>query len=254
MSISSQAEFLGIKKISEAVALTLKKMRDFARPGLSTKALDDYGGRLLAELGAASAPKLAYGFPGHTCISLNNEIAHGIPSDLVILKSGDLVNIDVSAELNGFWADNGGSFVLGEDTHSHRKLVDASKYILRKAISNISGGVKISEIGKLIETEAKKQGYQVIKNLVGHGVGRSLHEAPFEIPCYYDRFNQSRFRKNSVVAMETFISTQTKWAEEKGDGWTYITTDGSYVAQHEHTIMITDDAPLILTQANEIWN
>src|ERR1700712_2145651 len=104
-----------------------------------------------------------------------------------ILKEGDLVNIDVSAELNGYWSDNGGSFVLGQDIHQHSALVEASKRILAKAISHIRGGVQLAEIGRLIETEARRSGYRVIKNLAGHGIGRSLHEEPLEILCYYDR-------------------------------------------------------------------
>jgi len=218
MSISTESERIGMQQASDAVAITLKKMREYARPGISTKELDEYGGKLLTDLGAHSAPKLTYDFPGYTCISVNEEAAHGVPSADKILKEGDLVNIDVSAELNGYWADNGGSFVLGEDIHGHGKLIEASKEILKKAITNIKGGVRISEIGRLIETEAKKAGYTVIKNLTGHGVGRSLHEEPHEIANYCDRFNIARFKKNSVVAIETFISTRSTIAETGVDG------------------------------------
>jgi len=254
MSIKSQIELEGMTRISEAVGTTLRKMREHARPGMSTKELDDFGGGILNELGAKSAPKLTYGFPGWTCISVNHEIAHGIPSQNRVLADGDLINIDVSAELDGFWADNGGSFVLGEDVRGVSPLVDSSKRILRRAISQIRGGVRISDIGRLIETEARRSGFTVIRNLVGHGVGRSLHEAPSEIPCYYDKYNTTRFRKNSVVAIETFISTKATRALESGDGWTFITKDGSYVAQHEHTIVVTDSQPLILTATNGIWD
>lgn len=253
MSISSQADLVGLQRISQAVATTLREMRAYARPGMSTLEIDEYGGRLLAELGAKSAPKLTYGFPGWTCISVNNEVAHGMPSPFRTLQEGDLVNIDVSAELGGYWADNGGSFVLGADVHQHQPLVDASRQILRTALSQIKGGVRIAEIGRLIEGEARKAGYKVIKNLVGHGVGRSLHEEPNEIPCYYDRYNRERFHTHSVVAIETFISTRATFAHQARDGWTLITKDGSFVAQHEHTIVITDDQPLILTEANNIW-
>jgi methionyl aminopeptidase len=253
MSITTENERIGMQQASNAVAITLKKMREFARPGISTKELDDYGGELLAQMGAHSAPLLTYGFPGHTCISINEETAHGIPSADKILKEGDLVNIDVSAELNSYWADNGGSFVLGEDIHGHGKLVETSKEILKKAISNISGGVRISEIGKLIETEARKAGYTVIKNLTGHGVGRSLHEEPHEIANYCDRYNTSRFKKNSVVAIETFISTRSTIAETQVDGWTLSGNKGGFVAQHEHTIMVTGGQPVILTAQNGIW-
>uniref|UniRef100_UPI00292D9C69 M24 family metallopeptidase n=1 Tax=Pedobacter miscanthi TaxID=2259170 RepID=UPI00292D9C69 len=168
MSITTESERNGMQQASDAVAITLKMMREFAKPGISTKELDEYGGKLLKQMGARSAPFLTYGFPGYTCISVNEEAAHGLPSANKILKDGDLINIDVSAELNGFWADNGGSFVLGEDINGHGRLVQTSKEILKKAISNIKGGVKISEIGKLIEMEAKKAGYTVIKNLTGH--------------------------------------------------------------------------------------
>lgn len=254
MSITAESDLIGMQKISEAVALTLKEMRNFARPGMSTKELDEYGEQILKDLGANSAPFLTYGFPGYTCISVNNEFCHGIPSDKRILNEGDLINIDVSAELDGFWSDNGGSFILGEDIHQHQKLVEASRQILQKAIHQIKGGVRISDIGNLIETEAKKRGFKVIKNLTGHGIGRSLHEAPHEIANYRDKHNTQRFRKNDVVAIETFISTRSTYAETLNDGWTMVGDKGGYMAQHEHTIVVTDGKPLILTEMNGIWN
>ncbi|WP_210465368.1 type I methionyl aminopeptidase [Rufibacter roseolus] len=254
MSITSESELIGMQRISEVVALTLKQMRNYAQPGMTTKDLDNFGGALLKQYGAKSAPALSYGFPGWTCISLNNEIAHGIPSDKKVLQEGDLINIDVSAELDGFWADNGGSFVLGQDIHHHQPLVDASKKILRKAIENIKGGVRIAEIGRLIENEANKAGYKVIKNLTGHGIGRQLHEEPSEIANYYDRLNLKRFRKNSVVAIETFISTNSTIANTMKDGWTLVGNRGGFVTQHEHTIVITDGKPIILTEMNEVWD
>ncbi|HEX6222864.1 MAG TPA: type I methionyl aminopeptidase, partial [Chryseolinea sp.] len=200
MSITKNSEWIGMQKVSEAVALTLKQMRHYAQPGMTTKQLDNYGGHILSNLGARSAPNLTYGFPGWTCISVNNEFCHGVPSDKKILCEGDLINIDVSAELDGFWSDNGASFVLGSDTNKHQKLIDASKQILHKAIDRIKGGVRISDIGLLIETEAKRRGYKVIRNLTGHGIGRRLHEEPCEIANYCDKFNVTRFRKSSVVA------------------------------------------------------
>lgn len=253
MSINKESDLTGMQKASEAVAVALREMRNYATPGMSTKELDDFGKSILTQFGAKSAPELTYGFPGCTCISVNNEIAHGIPHPGKVLQEGDLVNIDVSAELDGFWADNGGSFVLGTDHHGHQKLVDASRRVLKKAIYGIRGGVRISEIGHLIETEAKKHGYRVVKNLTGHGIGRSLHEEPYEIANYRDRFNTARFRKNSVVAIETFISTDSTIADTAQDGWTLIGNRGGFVAQHEHTIVVTDGKPLILTAMNGVW-
>jgi methionyl aminopeptidase len=254
MSITKEAELIGMQKASEAVAFTLKEMRNYAQPGMTTKQLDDYGATVLSGFGAKSAPYLTYKFPGWTCISVNNEFCHGIPSDKKILQEGDIINIDVSAELDGFWSDNGGSFVLGNDVNQHQKLIDASKQILYKAIHQVKGGVRISDIGHLIETEAKKRGYKVIKNLTGHGIGKSLHEEPGEIANYRDRFNQTRFKKNSVVAIETFISTTSTYTETLQDGWTMVGNKGGFMAQHEHTIVVTDAQPMILTEMNEIWN
>lgn len=257
MSITKEAELIGMQKASEAVAYTLKEMTNYAKVGMSTKELDEFGAKILAGFGAKSAPYLTYKFPGWTCISVDNEFCHGVPSEKRILKDGDLINIDVSAELNGFWADNGGSFVLGNDIHQHQKLVDASKEILQKTLNTIRGGVKIADIGLLMETEAKKRGYKVIKNLGGHGIGRSLHEEPSDLLNYRVKADKRRFAKNSVVAIETFISTNSSYATESkflNDGWTMIGERGGYMAQHEHTIVVTDGQPLILTEMNGIFN
>lgn len=254
MTITKEYELIGMQKASQAVAYALKEMRNYAKAGITTKQLDDFGGQILNDLGAKSAPYVTYGFPGFTCISVNNEFCHGIPSHQRVLQEGDLINIDVSAELNGFWSDNGGSFVIGQDINQHQKLIEASKQILHKAIYNIKGGVRIADIGFIMETEAKKRGYKVIKNLTGHGVGRSLHEEPHEIANYKDRFNLTRFKKNSVVAIETFIATTSTYAETLQDGWTMVGNKGGYMAQHEHTVLVTDNEPIILTEMNGIWN
>lgn len=254
MSITTESDLLGMQRVSDAVAYTLREMKNHAKPGMTTKELDDFGKSMLQGFGANSAPFMAYNFPGWTCISVNKEFCHGIPSDHHILKEGDLINIDVSAELDGFWSDNGNSFVLGEDRHQNQDLVDASKEILHKAIHNIRGGVKIADIGHLMETEAKRRGYKVIRNLGGHGVGRTLHEQPDELLNYRNRLDQRRFRKNSVVAIETFISTTSSYAVELHDGWTMVGNKGGFMAQHEHTIVVTAGKPIILTDKNEIWS
>lgn len=254
MSITKESELAGMQKASEAVARTLKEMTTYARPGMTTKELDTFGAKILADFGARSAPYLTYGFPGWTCISVGHEFCHGIPSDHRILKEGDLINIDVSAELDGFWADNGGSFVLGNDIYGHQKLVDASKYILKKALDHIRGGVRIADIGYLIETEAREKGYKVIKNLGGHGIGRSLHEQPDELLNYRNKFDQRRFRKNSVIALETFITTESTYADTMNDGWTMVGNKGGFMAQHEHSLVVTDGKPMVLTEMNGIFN
>ncbi|WP_075590979.1 type I methionyl aminopeptidase [Labilibacter marinus] len=254
MLITEESQLDGMKKASEVVGTTLKLMREYAKVGMSTKELDDYGGAILKEHGAKSAPYETYKFPGYTCISVNNEAAHGIPSADKILQEGDLINIDVSAELNGFWSDNGGSFVMGKDIHHHQVLVDASKQILHKAIHYIKAGIKVCDVGDIIEMAAIERGYVVIENLAGHGVGNSLHEAPEEILNYKDETNQEVFKKGMTVAIETFIATHSNTAEQLDDGWTLVGNKGGYVAQHEHTILVTDEEPIILTTSNGIWD
>lgn len=252
MSITKEHELVGMQNISNVVSHTLKQMIDYAKVGMSTKEIDDYGGNILSSFNAKSAPKITYGFPGNTCISVNHDICHGIPSAQKILKEGDLINIDVSAELNGYWSDNGCSFIMGNDINNHSKLVNASKDILMMAISKITHGVRISEIGHLIETEAKKRKLKVIKNLCGHGIGRALHEEPHEIANHRDVFNFQKFKRNSVIAIETFITDKSDRANQLKDGWTLVGNKGGYMAQHEHTIVVTDGLPVILTVGNGI--
>ncbi|MEJ1242051.1 type I methionyl aminopeptidase [Chryseolinea sp. T2] len=252
MSISKESELKGMTRVSHAVASTLKEMQKHARAGMNTKELDDFGNDILRSLGARSAPRLTYDFPGATCISVNEAFCHGIPSPQTILRQGDLVNIDVSAELNGYWSDNGASFVIGDDVNGHQLLVDASKHILLNAIDQIRGGVRISDLGGWIEQRAKQRGFKVIRNLTGHGIGRSLHEHPSYIANYRDSGNSQRFTKNSVVAIETFIATASTMAVTASDGWTLVGNRGGFMAQHEHTIVVTDGKPIILTAENGI--
>lgn len=251
MEVKTDEDLKGIQEISDIVAITLKEMREYAGIGMTTKELDDYGAEILRNYGAKSAPFVTYKFPGWTCISINNEMAHGIPSSRV-LNEGDLVNIDVSAELNGFYGDNGGSFVLGEDINKKQALVDASIEALHNAISIIKGGVKISEVGRIIERTAKNKGYKVVKNLGGHGVGRGLHEEPDCILNYYDRYEHRRFKKNSIVAIETFITTDSTSVNTMKDGWTLVGNKGGLCVQHEHTVLVTSGKPIILTAKNGI--
>ncbi|MBF0575005.1 type I methionyl aminopeptidase [Dysgonomonas sp. GY617] len=252
MIINDDIEREGLYKASQIVAVTLKKMIEFAKIGMTTKELDDYGKLILESYGAQSAPFSTYEFPGWTCISINHEMAHGIPSHNKVLKEGDLINIDVSASLNGFYSDNGASFVLGRDINNQQKLVDTSIYALHEAISHIKEGVKISEVGRIIEKIAKSSGYKVIENLGGHGIGRKLHEEPDCILNYYDKYEQRRFKKNMVVAIETFLATNSTLVNTEPDGWTLIGNKGGFCVQHEHTIIVTSDKPIILTERSNI--
>jgi len=248
MSIDNIEDLEALKKIGKIVALTREEMIKNAREGITTKELDDIGFKVLSQFGAKSAPHKDYNFPGITCISVNNEVAHGIPSNRV-LKNGDLVNIDVSAELDGYYADTGASIVVGSCDESKLKLCKCAENALYKSIAKAKSGSKINQIGKAIFTEATQNGYSVIKNLAGHGIGRKLHEEPESISNYPDKYENELLTDGLVLAIETFVSTKANYVIEDDDEWTLITPDGSFVAQYEHTVVVTKDMPIILTQA-----
>lgn len=247
MIVDNEHDLQMLKQAGQIVAETLNEMLQAVKAGMSTKELDELGGHLLAAKGARSAPRLTYDFPGNTCISVNEVVAHGIPSPDTILQEGDLINIDVSAEWNGYWADNGASRIVGDDLHSRTKLVECSIQSLRGVLARMHSGMRINEVGAYLEKSARAAGYQVIKNLGGHGLGRALHEEPTDILNYRDGADKRRFRKGTVVAVETFFNTHSTLAVEQRDGFTMLGNKGGVAVQHEVTLVITEKAPIIIT-------
>lgn len=246
MTIETQNDILKLQIIGKIVADTLKLMINEAKVGMTTLELDQIGALYLEKCNAKSAPKLTYNFPGTTCISVNEDIAHGIPGDKV-LKEGDIINIDVSAQLDGYFADTGGSFVLGKPSGIQKKVMRATREALDSAIAVATAGKPINLIGKAIEKVAKKYNLKIIENLGSHGVGRSLHEDPTFIASYFDSSDRRLLKAGQVITIEPFLSTKTKWVEEAKDGWTLFTEAGSVSAQYEHSMIITHHRPIILT-------
>ncbi len=248
MSIDSEKDLEGLRKIGRIVARCLQHMQERLEPGITTRELDELGGKFLAAWGARSAPKLTYDFPGFTCISINEEAAHGIPGARA-LRAGDLVNIDVSAELDGYFADTGGSAIIPPKAKLPLQVCAAARQALENAMKEARAGAKLNRIGHAIEAEAKRRGFTVIENIGSHGVGRALHEEPDFIPGYYDPRDRRVLKKNQVITIEPFVSTGAHEVSENGDGWTLVTERGILTAQYEHTIVITDGMPLIMTLA-----
>ncbi|MEB3102722.1 type I methionyl aminopeptidase [Ferviditalea candida] len=246
MIVDSPKDIEGLKKIGRVVALTIKEMKERARPGMTTQELDEIGERVLNKHGASSAPQKMYNFPGATCISLNHEAAHGVPGNRKIRK-GDVLNIDVSAELNGYFADAGHSFQIPPYNPQIVKLCRFTHQTMMKVISQLKHGVKLNLIGQIIETEAGGAGYGVIKNLCSHGVGRSLHEEPFQILHVYNPNEETLLQEGQVITVEPFLTTGAEYVLEQPDGWTLRVPDESYVAQQEHTVIITRNEPMIVT-------
>lgn len=246
MSIDSEKDLEGLRKVGRIVARCLHHMQERLEPGMTTGELDELGGRFLAFHGARSAPRLTYNFPGHTCISVNEEAAHGIPGAKV-LKAGDLVNIDVSAELDGYFADTGGSTIIPPAAKLHERICAAARQALENAMTEARAGAKLNRIGHAIQTEAVRHGFTVIENLGSHGVGRALHEEPGFIPGYYDKRDQRLLNEGQVITIEPFVSSGAREVFENGDGWTLVTKPGVFTAQYEHTLVITKGQPLIMT-------
>lgn len=246
MSINSENDLVALRRVGRVVARCLRLMHARMEPGMTTAELDAIGGEFLERHGARSAPKLAYGFPGYTCISVNEEAAHGIPGTRV-LRAGDLVNIDVSAELEGYFADTGGSAILPPEKELTRRVCAAAQRALAHALRSARAGAPLNRIGHAIESEARRQGFTVIENIGSHGVGRALHEEPAFIPGFYDSRDRRVLRENQVITIEPFISTGARQVEDKGDGWTLVTAPAFLTAQFEHTIVITKERPLIMT-------
>lgn len=247
MIVKTEADLEGLKKIGKIVANCLQYMAGKIEPGMSTKELDNLGGKYLELHGAKSGPMAVYNFPGYNCISLNHEVAHGVPSDTKKIQKGDLINIDVSAELGGYFADNGGSFTVPPGKKADEELLKITRLALDTAIKAVKAGELISVIGYNIEKVAKAHGYTVIENLGSHGVGRSLHEEPKFIAGYYDKDDRRKLKEGHVITIEPFVSTGARFVDEESDNWTLVSGKNHRTAQFEHTMVVMKDRALIVT-------
>lgn len=252
MSVQDSKDIEGILKAGKLVAWIRDLLVSKAKPGISTGALDALAGKEFHKLGAISAPKAEYNFPGYTCISVNHEVAHGIPNRARFLKDGDLVNIDVSARLDGYYADTGISFVVGKPNSSLVHLCQTAKMATENAIEQAYSGNYLRNLGKAMETTAKQNGYTVIKNLAGHGTGRKLHEEP-QVLVYEDKRDYRKLNEGLVLAIESFISMGAQSAYEAEDGWTLVAPKRaggySYVAQVEHTVIVQNGTAIVATRS-----
>jgi len=246
VTVQSERDIEGLKTVGRIVSAVLNEMLDAIEPGMTTRELDELGRRLLDQHGARSAPQAVYDFPGATCISVNEEAAHGVPGDRVIL-AGDVVNVDVSAVLDGYFADTGGTRVVPPSDALKDRLCHAARTALRDAVAQARAGRRINEIGRAAQRVAKAHRFKIIRNLAGHGVGRWLHEEPEGIVGYYDPRDSRMLREGMVIAVEPFLSTRSTHVSEGPDGWTLLGDKGNLSAQYEHTIIVTRGAPIVVT-------
>lgn len=246
MTLNNDEDLRGMQAIGRICGNVLQHMSASIRPGMTTAELDLIGRRMLEEAGARSAPETCYEFPGATCISVNEEVAHGIPGDRVIAE-GDLVNIDVSAELGGYFADTGASFTVGRAAPNVERLCRDGKRAMWVGLKEVKSGRPLSAIGNAIGTFARKNRYTLIANLASHGVGRSLHEEPSEIATWPDPREKRVMTEGLVFTVEPFLSLGAQWAENGDDDWTLYSDPQAPTVQFEHTVVATRNGPLILT-------
>lgn len=247
MSINGPEELEGMRAAGKVVQLVLDAMKREVRPGVTTAQLDQVGAEVMRREGAQSAPALVYKFPGANCISLNDEAVHGIPGQRE-LHEGDLVKLDVTVEKNGFMADAAITVPVGEVSVERKLLIACAERAFTKAMLVARAGFRVSEIGRVVEREVRRAGFSVIRDLGGHGIGRTIHEEP-RVPNYADPLASQILTEGLVITVEPIIAAGSGRTVTAKDGWTLITADHQPSAHYEHTLVITKGAPMLLTAA-----
>ena len=247
MSIQDEQELISLKAAGRIVRMVLDAMKDEVRPGVTTRHLDDVGARVMRENGARSAPSMVYKFPGASCISLNDEAVHGIPGERK-LEEGDLVKLDVTVEKDGYMADAAITVPVGRVSSEAERLMACAERAFHQAMQVARAGFRVMEIGKRVEREVRKSGFSVIRELGGHGIGRTIHEFP-HVPNYADPQASQVMNEGLVITVEPIISGGSGRVFTDKDGWTVRTGDHALSAHFEHTLVITAAEPILLTAA-----
>ncbi len=247
MSIRNQAQLEKLRAIGKIVRRALDQTAAALRPGVTTAELDRIGARVLAEHGAESAPPKVYGFPGALCISVNEEAIHGIPGSRVI-EAGDLVKLDLVAEKDGYYADAAVTVAVGDVSPTASALVRCAESAFRLAAKAARPGNRVYDIGRAVEHETHRCGFQVMRQLCGHGVGETIHEPP-QVPNFADPRAKTKLTEGLVITIEPIIAVGTGKGVLQRDRWTICTADQSLAAHYEHTIVITRGEPILMTAA-----
>src|SRR5882762_8715606 len=245
MSIQDELELNSLKAVGRIVRQVLDAMKAEVRPGVTTRYLDEVGGEVMRANGAHSAPSMVYKFPGINCISLNDEAVHGIPGDRE-LREGDLVKLDVTLEKDGYMADAAITVPVGRVTAQAESLISCAERAFHKAMLVARAGFRVFEIGRAVEREVRKSGFSVIRELGGHGIGRTIHEA-LHVPNYADPEATQVLTEGMEITVEPIIAAGSGRATLAKDGWTVRTGDRALSAHFEHTLVITAGVPLLLT-------
>ncbi|MBF0566321.1 MAG: type I methionyl aminopeptidase [Nitrospirae bacterium] len=244
--IKSDEEIKKIALASRIVAEALKRLGGMIGPGVSTKEIEEFVEDVITKMGGAPAFKGYRGYPSILCASINSEVVHGIPSKKRVLKEGDIISIDVGVIYKGFIGDGAKTYPVGKIGATARKLIDVTENSLYEGIKMAMPGKRVFDISFAIQNYVEKNGFSIVRNFVGHGVGKDLHEEP-QVPNYGTPNKGPRLRKGMVLAIEPMVNAGRHEVAILDDGWTAVTVDGMLSAHFEHTVAITDDKPAILT-------
>jgi len=247
MSIQDERELQALREAGRIVCAVLAAMKAAVRPGITTQQLDDIGARVIETNGARSAPVMVYNFPGANCISFNDEAVHGIPGDRQ-LQEGDIVKLDVTVEKDGYMGDAAITVPVGTVSQRAVQLIACAERAFHKSLLVARAGFRINEIGRIVEREVRNAGFSVIRELGGHGIGRTIHEDP-RVPNYPDPDARQILTEGLVITVEPIIACGSGRVFTDKDGWTVRTRDRSLCAHFEHTLVITSGAPILLTAA-----
>jgi len=245
MSITTTDQLERLRACGLIVAKALRTMSAAVRPGVTTAELSAISTKILAENGAKSSPPLVYNFPGDVCISVNDEVVHGIPGPRTI-QPGDLVKLDLTAVKDGYHTDSAVTIQVPPAQEKARELAHCAERAFRQALAVARPGNRTKDIGRAVEREVRRRGFHVIRELGGHGVGRTIHEEP-SVPNFPDPLARRRLTEGLVITIEPIIAAGTGGVSLDRDGWTVRTADGSLSAHYEHTIVITKREPILLT-------
>ncbi len=248
MSIESYADFAGLKEVGRIVRMAIDEMAKHVRAGATTGELADIGGAVMRRNGARSAPRMVYGFPGDVLISINDEAVHGIPSYSRAIRAGDLVKLDVTFEKDGYMADAATTVAVEPVSDEAGRLIECAERAFRQAMRCARAHHRVNEIGRAVEKEVRGSGFSVMRELSGHGIGRTIHEPP-SVPNFDDPGARGRLTAGLVLTVEPIIAAGSGRSAGGSGGWTVRTADGSLAAHFEHTLVITAGEPILLTAA-----
>jgi len=246
IKIKNEVELEKMKKAGAILARVLKYLADAVKPGIRTSELDALAERAIISFGARPAFKGYRGFPASLCVSVNNEVVHGIPGPR-LLKEGDIVSLDLGVVFDGYYSDAAITVPVGKVTPLAQKLIFVCKQALLEGIKNAWPGKHLNDISLAIQKEAENNGFSVVRDFVGHGIGKSLHEEP-QVPNFFVPGNGLILEEGMTLAIEPMVNTGTYLVRVQPDGWTVVTQDGGLSAHFEHTVVVTAEGPKILTE------